>query len=161
MHLARLQGDAYAQAAAYLLSEASAIGAEGRVGGYWISYVAGVETGTDPPNGTRDQGDIDAGMVLLGVIVRDAADGRFVPGLQVVVTVVEPGGSEIGCHEHPLLWHPLVHQYALAWALPRAVPLRLRVSIAWTPVVQKSRSYCNRLATSVEIEFSDVIIPAA
>jgi hypothetical protein len=161
MHLARLQGDAYAQAAAHLLSEASGLGAECRVGGYRIGYVARVEAGTDPPGGGCEHGDIEAGMVSLGVIVRDAADGRFVPGLQVVVTILAANGSELGCHTHPLLWHPVVHQYARDWALPRVVPLRVRVSIVSTPHVQRSRIYADRLADSVEIEFSDVIIPAA
>src|ERR1700754_2301845 len=106
MHVARLQGDAYAQAVSYLLAEASGAGAEGRAGGYRIGYVALGAGRGDPPEGGSGRTDSDVRIIRLGVIVRDAADGRFVPGLQVVVSILEPGGTEVGCHDHPLMWHP-------------------------------------------------------
>jgi hypothetical protein len=160
MHLARLQGDAYAQAAAHVLSEASGLGAEARVGGYRIGYIARVEAGTETLGATCEHGDVELGTVSLGVIVRDAADGRFVPGLQVAVTIMEANGSELGCHSHALLWHPVAHQYARDWTLPRVVPLRVRVSVASTPLLRRSEIYSDRLAESVEIEFADVMIPS-
>ncbi len=43
------------------------------------------------------------------VAVRNAGDGRFVPGVRVLATLTEPGGDEVGTHEQPLLWHRAGH----------------------------------------------------
>ncbi len=43
--------------------------------------------------------------------VRDAGDGRFVPGARVLATLVDPDGEELGTHEQPLLWHPMIYHY--------------------------------------------------
>ena len=43
------------------------------------------------------------------IAVRDAADGRYIPGLTVEATLTAPDGSEVGTHEVPLLWHPYLY----------------------------------------------------
>ncbi len=48
---------------------------------------------------------------------RTGADGRFVPGLDVTVTL-QDGQRELFSHPTPLLWHPLLHDYGLNAQLP-------------------------------------------
>lgn len=45
------------------------------------------------------------------VAVRDAGDGRFVPGAKVTVTRISPDRTEVGTEHHSLLWHPMVYHY--------------------------------------------------
>ncbi|MFI9008009.1 iron transporter [Actinosynnema sp. NPDC053489] len=46
----------------------------------------------------------------LEIAVADAADGRFVPGLDVTVTVSR-GGEKVLDTRLPFLWHPFLHHY--------------------------------------------------
>ncbi len=52
------------------------------------------------------------------IAVRDGADGRFVPALRVTATLVDADGTELGEHEHPLLWHPMIYHYGRNWKVP-------------------------------------------
>ena len=49
--------------------------------------------------------------------MRDAADGRLIPGLKVQLTLVMQNGEEIGTHEMPLLCTPIYH-YGRNWRVP-------------------------------------------
>lgn len=52
------------------------------------------------------------------VCVRDNADGRFVPGIEVTVTLTADDGNEIGSHVQPFLWHPWLYHYGRNWQVP-------------------------------------------
>src|SRR6266542_5903610 len=52
------------------------------------------------------------------VVVRDAADGRFIPGLTVYATLLDRAGTEIGTHQQPFLWHPWLYHYERNWRVP-------------------------------------------
>lgn len=41
------------------------------------------------------------------VAVCDGADGRFIPGLQVQVTISAANRTQVGAHEQPFLWPPM------------------------------------------------------
>lgn len=60
------------------------------------------------------------------VAVRDAGDGRFVPGMRSIATPLDPDGDEVGTHEQPLLWRPVIHHYGRNWADPRTASASLR-----------------------------------
>ena len=62
--------------------------------------------------------------------VRDASDGRFVPAVRVVATLIDPAGEEVGTHEQPMLWHPIIYRYGRNWLVPGAGDYVLRYS--WT-----------------------------
>jgi hypothetical protein len=48
--------------------------------------------------------------VRFGVLVADAIDGRFVPGLTVSLTA-EQGGRTLAAGQCGFLWHPRLHRY--------------------------------------------------
>ena len=59
--------------------------------------------------------------------MRDRADGRLIPGLDIDVTVIDKNGKEIGTHRHPLLWHPYLYHYGRNWVVPGDGTYSLRV----------------------------------
>lgn len=128
-HLARAQGDAYAAALEYLEDAAGRTGHR-RASGYWVDYLLlapqGVYELTEGAPVWHEPAEAD---VHLAVAVRDAGDGRFVPGLRVAVTILDAAGDELGTAQHPLLWHPLAHRYGSDWALSGEPPYTLRVRI--------------------------------
>jgi hypothetical protein len=60
----------------------------------------------------------DGENLHLEISVRDRSDGRFVPGVRVLATLIGPDGKLIGPYEHPLLWHPMIYHYGRNWRLP-------------------------------------------
>jgi hypothetical protein len=60
----------------------------------------------------RDPGEEN---VHVEVSVRDASGGRFVPGVRVFATLIDPDGNEVGTHEQPLIWHPMIYHYGRNW----------------------------------------------
>ena len=64
----------------------------------------------------------------LEIAVADAADGRFVPGLDVTVTVTLDG-EEVLDTRLPFLWHPLLHHYGTDFTMPGAGDYDVQVHI--------------------------------
>jgi Fe2+ transport protein len=65
----------------------------------------------------------------LEITLRDAADGRFVPGVRVPATLIAPDGEEVGTYEQPMLWHPMLYHYGRNWVVPRDGEYVLRVRV--------------------------------
>jgi uncharacterized protein involved in high-affinity Fe2+ transport len=65
----------------------------------------------------------------LEIAVCDASDGRFIPGVTVICTLVDPSGSEVGTHELALLWHPMLYHYGRNWKVPADGEYTLHVRI--------------------------------
>ncbi|MDQ2889421.1 MAG: iron transporter [Gemmatimonadota bacterium] len=54
----------------------------------------------------------------IGVTVRDAETGRFIPGLKVRATLLDARGREIDTYAMPFMWHPWLNHYGLNVAVP-------------------------------------------
>ncbi len=63
------------------------------------------------------------------VVVRDASDGRFIPGLTVTATLFGPNGDEVGTEQLPFLWHPMLYHYGLDWNVPGEGDYRVHVHV--------------------------------
>jgi hypothetical protein len=114
LSLVRAQGDAYGQALDYLAGHQAIDSAHARAGDVGISYLI-------LP--------LDETTVQIGVAVRASADGRFVPGAEVLVTVIDADGREHGPRRHPLVRHPVLYQYLRAWTIPGPPRHRLRIDV--------------------------------
>ena len=112
LDLAREQGEAYGRALTYMTGTVAHDGGEQEAGDYLIGYAIeeaeGMYEWTDGSLVWRDPGEEN---LHVEVAVRDAGDGRFVPGVKVIATLVDPDGNEVGTHEQPLLWHPMIYHY--------------------------------------------------
>lgn len=90
------------------------------------------------------------------IAVCDAADGRFLPGLEVEVMLTAPDGTRIGPHQQPFLWHPWIHHYGRNWEVPGDGRYRLEVHIAPPAYARHDRRNGNRFAAPVSVIFEDI-----
>ncbi len=92
--------------------------------------------------------------------MRDPADGRLIPGLDVEATVVGGDGSEIGTKRLPLLWHPYLYHYGANWALPDSGTYTLRVRFAPPSFPRHDRKNGRRFLEGCEVTFDGVKVKA-
>lgn len=155
--LARAQGDAYASALEHMTSVVADDGGQQRAGEYWIGYAVEAAEGmyewTDDGPVWRDPGQSN---LHVEIAVRDGGDGRFVPGARVFVTLVAPDASEVGTHEHPLLWHPMIYHYGRNWQLPVDGSYTMRVRVEPPTFMRHDRVNGKRFMEPVEVEFTGV-----
>lgn len=154
---AREQGDAYGRALVHMTEEVAHDGGEQLAGEYRVGYAVeeaeGMYHWSDGELTWQGPGDDNA---HIEVSVRDAGDGRFVPGVRVTVTIVDPDGTEIGTHEHPLLWHPMIYHYGRNWQLPVDGDYTLRIHIDPPTFHRHDEVNGRRFATPVDVEFAGV-----
>ncbi len=159
LDLARAQGASYRKALDFMVSEVAADGGHQVKGDYLVAYAIeeaegmyGLEDGKlvwHNPEGTNAH---------VEVAVCDAADGRFVPGLTVMASLVTPAGDVLGPHSQELVWHPMMYHYARNWTVPSDGAYTLRVHIEPAPFMRHDEINGLRFAEAVDVEFSDVKI---
>lgn len=156
--LAKKQGHAF-EAALKEMTQQEAHGAEKRVGDYLVGYAVESAEGMYRLQGQElvwyEPQDENA---HIEISVRDAADGRFVPGLVVRLTVFDENEKEVGTHEQPFLWHPWLYHYGRNWVLPGDGKYLLHVSIDAPDFPRHDKKNGKRYAESVEVEFENVNI---
>lgn len=99
-----------------------------------------------------------AGMAHVAAVVRDAADGRDVPGLVVRATITPAGGAG-RTMDMPYGWHTALNRYGDDVALPSG-PFTLRVDVAPAPYWRHDPTNGDRFADTVTAEFTNVRVDA-
>jgi len=160
LELAREQGEALGKTLRYMTGEVADYGgAEKRAGEYLVGWAAedaeGMYHWRDGALHWEEPGE---GEVHLEVSVRDGADGRFVPGLDVRATLIDERGSEVGTHVQPFLWHPWLYHYGRNWRIPGDGRYRLRIHIEPPTYARHDEVNGKRFAEPVDVEFDDVRI---
>ena len=89
---------------------------------------------------------------------RRPRDGRFIPGLDVTVTVSTADGEELGSHPQRFLWHPWLHHYGRNWTLPGDGSYDIAVHIRPAEFMRHDKENGARFAQPVEVEFKGVEI---
>ncbi len=103
--LAKQQGDAYGQALAAMANQATVVTKS--AGDFEITLVAEKAEGLYVLQGGKLQWtDPGENNIHLEVAPRDAGDGRFVPGLDIALTLKTSAGDNVGQETMPLVWHP-------------------------------------------------------
>jgi hypothetical protein len=107
LRLAREKGEAARKAFVYFAGEEGEEGREQPAGDYLIGCIVKPAEGFYYRRDSRLEWRApEAGEnAHIDVSVRDGADGRFVPGLTVLATVIDGEGPEIGTQRHPFVWH--------------------------------------------------------
>ncbi|NJL95302.1 MAG: hypothetical protein HC915_17070 [Anaerolineae bacterium] len=158
LELARQQGQAL-EAALRVMIQDEAHGAERQVGDYRVGYavehaegmyrlMAGELVWFEPQDENAH----------IEISVRDAADGRFIPGLNVRLTLLDENEQSVGTHEQPFLWHPWLYHYGRNWVLPGSGTYTLRVHIEAPEFGRHDKHNGQRYAESVDIAFPGVFI---
>lgn len=161
LDMARAQGDALERTVRYLLERADD-GGEIRAGDFRVACAVESAEGLHylRPGGRLEWEEPKDENCHIAVLVRDATDGRFVPGLSVRVTVIGPDGREVGTHDHPFLWHPWLHRYGRNWKVPTGGAYALRVHIDPPTFPRHDHENGARYREPVDVEFAGVKIEA-
>lgn len=88
------------------------------------------------------------------IAVADGADGRFVPGLDVTLIVLE-GERELIRTTLPFLWHPFLYHYGANAKVPGEGPYTVRAIIEPPAYMRHDPVNGRRYAERVEVEFTD------
>jgi hypothetical protein len=153
------QGDAYGGALALMTGTTAHDGGERQAGDYLIGYaVAAAEGAYEWVDGELEWRDPVEENIHLRISVRDAGDGRFVPGLRVVATLADPDGAEIGPHEHPLVWHPVLYHYGRNWLVASDGEYILRIEVDPPRFLRQDDVNGLRFMDAVAVEFPCVNI---
>lgn len=156
--LARAQGDAFEQTVEEM-TESEAHGAAQQAGDYLIGYAVEDAEGMYMMEGGQlvwhNPTDENA---HLEIVVQDAADKRFIPGLTVYATLAGPQGNDVGTHLQPFLWHPWLFHYGRNWTLPGDGEYTLRVKVDAPDFMRHDKENGRRYEQSVQVEFRNVRI---
>lgn len=158
LELARSQGDAYGKAVEMMTRE-EAHGEERRVGDYLVGYAVEEAEGMyQLRDGELEWQTPTDENAHIEVIVRDAEDGRFIPGLQVRVTVSSDDGDFVGDHVQPFLWHPWLHHYGRNWKLPGDGRYTIDVHVAPATFMRHDKVNGQRFTRALDVSFEGVEI---
>lgn len=158
LDLARAQGEAYRRALTHMVEDVAHAGSVRRVGEYLVGYaVEDAEGMYELRDGQLRWHNPEAGEnVHLEVAVCDAADGRFIPALDVTATLTSPGGHTVGPHALPLLWHPMLYHYGTDLAVPEDGDYVLQVHVDAPRFMRHDEVNGRRFASPVDVEFTEV-----
>ena len=158
LKLARDQGDSFGRAVKVMIEE-EATGKQTGVGDLQVGCAVEEAEGMYRlVGGKLEWQDPTEENAHIEIVVRDARDGRFIPGLEVTVTVRSADGTEIGSHQQPFLWHPWLYHYGRNWVLPEDGSYTIEVHIAAADFMRHDKTNGARFAEPVDLEFSDVQI---
>lgn len=158
LELARKQGEAYAAALEAMNKES---GADiKRAGEYEVTIVVEKAEGLYELKGEELVWQKPKSEnAHIEVAVRDAADGRFIPELTVMVTVPDANGKEVGRHQQPFLWHPWIYHYGRNWEVPGEGEYQIHVRIEPPTFMRHDPKNGKRFNELVEVSFNRHIKP--
>lgn len=158
LKLAKAQGEAYKKAVA-AISKEDVHGKERQVDYYLVNYeVEEAEGMYFPVDGELNWREPARENCHIEVIVRDAGDGRFIPGLSVTATLLDSQGKGLGTHKLPFLWHPYLYHYGRDWEVPGEGEYTLRVHIDVPDFPRHDMTNGKRFDKPVDVEFTGVKI---
>ncbi len=159
LEMARAQGEAYQHALNHMATKEAHDGGEQPAGDYIVAYAVESAEGMYALNdGKLEWQAPTSENVHVEVSVRDAADNRFIPGLNVFATLIDPDGNTIATHQQPFLWHPWLYHYGRNWEVPGDGEYTLRVRIDPPTFMRHDSKNGLRYTDRVEVEFKNVKI---
>lgn len=157
--LSKAEGKSFGAAVKYMTSVEAHDGGEQEVGDYLVGYAIEHAEGLYlMRNGQLEWHDPQEENAHIEVVVRNSADGRFVPGLSVRATLLTADGREVGAEDMPFLWHPWLYHYGRNWKVPGDGTYRLRIHIDVPDFPRHDRVNGKRFDKPVDVEFHNVKI---
>lgn len=154
---ARAQGEVYGDAVRLMIEKVADTGGTQRAGDYEVAFALEKAEGMyELADGELRWMEPEDENLHVEVVVRDAADGRFVPGLDVSVTLVAGDGTEVGTHPQPFLWHPMLYHYGRNWVVPGDGRYTLAVHVEPAAFMRHDRKNGRRYTEAVDVTFRDV-----
>lgn len=159
LELGRRQGEALGDTLRHMTDEIADDGAEVQVGEYLVAYAVEKAEGMHVMrDGELVWQEPEEENAHVEVAVRDAADGRFIPGLEIEATLIRSDGQDAGTHKLPLLWHPYLYHYGRNWTVPSDGTYKLRVSFPAPTFHRHDKKNGRRFAEGCDHTFEQVRI---
>jgi hypothetical protein len=157
LQLAKAQGDAEGAALDELRHGGAVASGEMPAGEYDVTWILLPAQGWYAPGtaGALEWHRPAAGSANLSVVVRDAADGRTVPGLGVQIDYLDAAGRSLRRDSLPFAWYEDLNRYGDDVVLPAGVRA-LRVTLAPPTYDRHDPVNGDRYADTVMAEFGDV-----
>ncbi len=158
LELARKEGDAYAHSLDYMTNVVANTGGTKQAGDMIVGFAQEKAEGMYlPRNGTLEWTEPAEGdNCHIEIAAMDAADRRFIPGLEVQLTVLDESGREIGTAPMPFLWHPSLYHYGRNWNLPGDGRYTFQVEITAPQFPRHDRKNGRRYLEPVQVTFEGV-----
>jgi len=157
LDMARKQGKAYLETLQHMAKEVADSGGEKKAGNYAVCYAIEKAEGMyKVSNGKLKWHEPEKENCHIEISVRDGSDNRFIPGLDVTVTVLDESGKQIGRNKQEFIWHPWLFHYGRNWRLPGDGRYTLRVEIAAPKFMRHDKKNGQRYAQDVEVVFEKV-----
>jgi len=158
LQMARQEGDAYHRSLLYMAHDVADAGGEQQAGDYIVAFAQERAEGMYM---LRKEGQLEwvepaDENCHLEISVSDAADGRFIPALDITATLVAADGKAIGPFAVPFLWHPGLYHYGRNVELPGDGRYTIRIRIAAPTFMRHDRINGRRYAETIEVAFKDV-----
>ena len=160
LDMARREGDAFHQSLRYMAGEKADAGGLRRVGDYVVAFAQERAEGMWMLHGEGKLVWMDAKNenCHIEVVISDAVDLRFIPGLDVEVTFVPQRGKPIGPMKVPIVWHPGLYHYGRNLKLPGDGRYTIRVRVSPPKFMRHDKELGRLYAGTVTTEFKDVLI---
>lgn len=159
LELARAQGAALEAALEAMDRESDSGVHRQRAADYEVAIAVEEAEGMwSPGDGALEWQEPEDANCHVEVCVRDGADGRFIPDLRVLVTLVAPDGALLGTYLQPFLWHPWLYHYGRNWTVPASGRYRVLVEIDSPSFCRHDHENGQRFQEPVEVEFAGVEI---
>ena len=159
LQMALDQGRHYKAALDHMAQEEAEDGGEIHVGDYIVAYaVEHAEGMYHMQNGALEWVEPGDENCHIEIAVRDAADQRFIPYLDITVDVLDAEGESVGSHSQPFVWHPWLYHYGRNWQVPGDGEYTLKVNIQAPEFPRHDEKNGERYADDVNVEFEGVQI---
>jgi hypothetical protein len=155
--LAHEQGQVMRKALKHMLENVADDGREKQVGDYLVAYAVEKAEGMYiSQKNDLSWHEAEEANLHLEISVRDAADGRFIPGLQVWATLIDDQGRTAGSNIQPFIWHPWLYHYGRNWQVPDEGPYTLHVRVEPADFPRHDKTNGKLFGEPVEVEFQDI-----
>lgn len=160
LRLAKEEGAAYQRSLDYMVTKVADTGAKKQAGDYIIGFAQERAEGMYrlKSGGGLEWAEPEDENCHIEVSVSDAGDQRFIPGLDIEVTLVPQAGEAVGPFKTPFLWHPGLYHYGRSVKVPGDGKYTVRIRIAPPEFMRHDKENGKRYAEAVEVEFPDVAI---
>jgi uncharacterized protein involved in high-affinity Fe2+ transport len=96
--------------------------------------------------------------VHLDVLVHDAQDGRFIPGLHIVATLLDSRGGRAASTHVPFVWDPEQNHYGANVKVPESGAYLLQVHVYPATFNRTDKEQGKRFIADTHVSFENVQI---
>ena len=158
LELAREAGEVYQEALSYMAEEVANVGATQKAGDYIVGFAQEEAEGLYVPG---DDGELEweepgDRNCHIEIAVCDRDDGRFLPEMDVAVTIRDDSGEDVATFQPPFLWHPGLFHYGSNIELPGDGEYTIEVVVDPPTFHRHDEENGDRYTEPVEVRFEDV-----